>query len=1155
MLRRYFILIFLINTACSKSKPTFQLLDSEDTGIQFSNMIIENDTINILNLDDVYNGSGVGVADFNHDGLQDLFFSANQSSNKLYLNLGEFKFQDITEKAGVPGEGKWSSGVALVDINQDGWMDIYVAATSTNNSLPEIRENELYVHQGLQDGIPVFKEMAKEYGINDNGHSENAAFFDYDNDGDLDLYVLTNRIDKYPNQFKEKLVNGENPNTDRLYRNDWNDSLGHVYYTNVSKEAGILIEGFGLGINVTDINNDGWKDVYICNDYVTNDILYLNNQNGTFTDHSDEYFKHTSHSSMGNDVADINNDGLMDIMTVDMVPRNNDRKKMFTPPISSQFFKNSDSYHFTYQYGRNALQLNNGPGQAFSDISLLADVAETDWSWTPSLADFDNDGYRDILITNGFPKDVTDKDFMSYRAEIDNLMSRASILEKIPAVKISNYAFKNNGNLEFEDVTDKWGLNVPSFSNGAVYADLDNDGDLDYVVNNINEVAFVYKNNSREMDPEKSNFLRFNFKGSEKNRDGLGAKVIAKYMNGQFFTYEHSPYRGYKSSVELFGHVGLGADSVLQDVKVIWPNGAMQHFDKLSANTVITFDIANAKEHYEPEILSDLALFQAFEIPYKHSEIEYLDENFQNLMPFRLSQTGPGMSVGDVNGDGLEDVFIGGPSFRNGTFLIQNLLGGFAEQKILPAIDSVSKLQEDIGTLLFDADGDGDKDLYIVSGGNEDLRISGQFADRFYENKGKGIFVENKSAIPLVENAGSCVRAGDFDKDGDLDLFVAGRNIPHQFPKKADSYLLENISDKGSPKFKKMAASKSAFLKETGLICDALWTDVDKDGDPDLLVVGDFMPPTFYVNNKGSFSKLENTGLEDYKGLWSSIQGADFDLDGDIDYVIGNMGRNTLFKGDKEYPVNIYSGDFDGNKVYDIIPFVYFRNGKNQKVQVPYSSREDLNKQLNSTRQRFTTFQEYTLAKPENVLLETERNASQLDEMNWMQSSYVENLGNGKFKLTALPIRAQFSSVRGMIVEDFNDDGYPDVLISSNNFTNELQVGRYDASNGLLLLNDKKGSFIENWRNGFIVPGDAKSLVSISDANGNMMVLAAQNQGKLLGFKTSLKTVRRPEGKFVLKYQIDNKKTQREYYWGSSYLSQSGEYVHIPSNAKGVVWY
>ena len=630
MLRRFHLFALITFTgwlgmACNpSSKPLFTRLPADQTGVTFANRIIENDSFSIVHVEYIYNGGGVALGDFNNDGKTDVFFTGNQAQNRLYLNQtlpgrSDLKFTDITQTAGVSGAGKWCSGAALVDINNDGLLDIYVGATL--NKSAQARENLLYVNQGLKnniDGLPVptFREMAKEYGIADDSHTTNAAFFDYDNDGDLDLYVLTDRIDEYPNVYRVKKNDGSSLNTDRLFRNDFDAKLGHPVFTNVSKQAGILHDGYGLGLNITDINRDGWKDVLVTNDYLSDDLLYINNHNGTFSEQAGQYFKHTSNTAMGNDVSDINNDGLMDIVAVDMMPRDNYRKKMLLGANNYQNYLNNEEYKYSYQVIRNTMQLNQGPrphstAPAFSEISLLADVAETDWSWAPSVVDFDNDGYRDLLITNGFPKDVTDRDFMTFRAESGRVAGDAYTLAQIPVVKISNYAFRNNGNLTFQDVTKDWGINTPSFSNGAAYGDLDNDGDLDYVVNNINDSAFVYRNNLMDNKPGKTSYLRIKFNGTAQNTMGIGAFVELHYRDADGKTtqqvYEHSPYRGYLSTVEPVAHFGLGDLKTVDEVRIIWPglNGKparQQTLRNVAVNQVLTVRANDALEPVTPVI-------------------------------------------------------------------------------------------------------------------------------------------------------------------------------------------------------------------------------------------------------------------------------------------------------------------------------------------------------------------------------------------------------------------------------------------------------------------------------------------------------------------------------------------------------------------------
>ncbi|NBA88677.1 RNA-binding protein [Emticicia sp. CRIBPO] len=1155
----FFVFIFF---SC-KEKTLFQKLTTEETGVSFTNNIVENDTMNIIKFEYIYNGGGVAIADFNSDGLQDLFFSGNQVQNKLYLNKGDFKFEDVSKPSGIDGFDRWNTGVVTVDVNGDGLMDIYVAASVKQPASK--RENLLFVNQGVKGGVPVFKEMGKEYGVNDDGHSENATFFDYDNDGDLDLYVVTNVIDQYPNFYRPKKTDGSNPNTDRLYRCDWSDSLKHPVYTNVSKEAGILIEGFGLGVNICDINNDGWKDIYVTNDYASDDLFYVNNKNGTFTDKAADYFKHTSNSAMGNDIADINNDGLLDIIALDMLPKNNLRKKVLAPANNYQLYNFSDQYGYIYQYMRNTLQLNNGidaKGEPkFSEISLLSGVAETDWSWTPSLADFDNDGFRDLFVTNGFPKDVTDRDFMAFRADAERLAGIDYLLSQIPEVKISNYAFRNKGDLTFENVTKSWGFDIPSFSNGAAYGDLDNDGDLDYVINNINDPASIYKNTlMEEKGDKKSDYLRISFKGNDKNTFGYGAVAEAELTNRETLIHEHNPHRGYLSSVEPYVHFGLG-EKVIKTLRIRWQNGKMQEFKNVKPNQVLVVDIKNANlESIRPSFVRDnqmTDITQLAGIDFKHREYDFIDFNQQNLLPSKLSQLGPAMATGDINGDGLDDIFMSGPKFINASFFVQGSDGKFQQKFLLPAVDSLQKKGEDLGSLLFDADLDGDLDLYIARGGSEDHPANPSFQDVLYLNDGKGGFTVAVNALPESFLSKSCVRASDFDHDGDLDLLVAGRNVPLEYPKPTSSKLLRNDTKNGVVKFTDVTASLAPGLNDIGLICDVLWTDYDNDGWADLILAGEWMPVTMFKNEKGKLVQNQKTGLEAFKGLWNSLNGGDFDGDGDIDYVVGNLGKNNLMKGTALEPVKVLAKDFDNNGNYDLIPFVYFDGVDGKRQLVPFNGKDDVNKQLNPTRARFVSYKDFAGATYDNLLAEEARKGALELEMNYTSSAYIENLGNGSFKITELPVYAQFSVVNGMLVKDLDQDGNLDVLISGNNYGNETSIGRYDASNGIFLKGDGKGNFTVKNYSGFYAPGDAKALVSFYDGSGNMLIASAENRGKLRLFRTKIagEVIQlQPKSTGVI-YNLRGKKLKSEVYYGSSYLSQSSRKIVLPAGAKFISEY
>lgn len=1145
---------------CNSENPLFERLSADETGITFSNRITPTDTLNIITTEYIYNGGGVGLADFDNDGLLDIFFSGNQVGNELYLNKGDFKFENISAKSGINSVSRWSSGVSAVDINADGLMDIYVSATMLGTA--EERSNLLYINKGVKDGVPVFEEMAAAYGIADQGHGEHAAFFDYDNDGDLDLYILIDVIDQYPNQFRNKVTDGSYPNTDKLYRNDYSETVGHPVFTNVSAEAGITTEGYGLGLTICDINQDGWKDIYVTNDYAADDFLYINNKNGTFTDQAKKYFKHTSNSAMGNDVADINNDGLPDIVALDMQPATNLRKKLLAAPNNYFTYQLTEKFGYIHQYMRNTLQLNSGTyGEGiqppFTEIGLLAGVAETDWSWCPSLADFDNDGFRDLLITNGFPKDVTDRDFMAFRQGISNIASPEYLMGNIPEVKISNYAFRNTGNLTFEDKTEAWGIEIPSFSNGAAYGDLDNDGDLDYIVNNINDSAFVYRNTAHDVKSETANFLRIEFKGNAPNLFGYGAVVKGKLENGQVFYAENIPTRGYLSSVEPAVHIGLGSQKSMSELTIIWGNGKSQTFQNVKANQVLAVKQSEALTEYDFSKPIKKTLFNEMPLAFLHEEQDFIDYNTQNLLPQKMSQLGPSLAVGDINGDKLEDIYISGSKFKSGSFLIRKTDGGYQEKLLQQFADSTQKSNEEVGSLLLDVDADGDLDLYLVNGGNEGRPETDVFQDQLFLNDGKGNFTFAKNALPKFFTAGSCVRANDFDKDGDLDLFIGGRNLPFNYPKAVSSTLLRNDSKNGTVKFTDVTKMKIPGLIDLGLTCDALWTDIDNDGDSDLIISREFAPIVVFVNEKGNFTELKNTGLESFLGLWNSINGGDFDGDGDVDYIVGNVGLNARFKGNEEFPAKILAGDFDGNGNYDAIPFIYLPKSNTDKklVFAPYNAKDDMGKQLPIMQGRYTTFNEYATATFENIFDDDKRKLATEFTLNYSTSVYVENRGNGKFMLKPLPVYAQFAPINGTVIEDFDNDGNLDALLVGNNFGNELFVGRYDASNGLLLLGDGKGNFTPKLNTGFAVTGDAKALVKLVDLSGEVKVLASQNRGVAKLFGTALK------GKIIepkptttqISYELNGKKVIKEIYYGASYLSQSSRRVVVPENAINIV--
>jgi len=1214
--------------ACDK--PQFSQLEASRTGITFANRITETDSVNILDYEYVYNGGGVGVADFNGDSLPDVYFSGNQVSNRLYLNRstpgqGDFKFEDVTEKTGTSGGGKWCSGVALVDINADGRMDIYVGATTYGDSTR--RENLLYVNQGNSpDGVPTFRELAREYGIADNGYTTNAAFFDYDNDGDLDLYVLTDAITHYPSTYREKIRDGSSPSTGRIYRNDWDPAGGHPRFTNVTRQARMTTEGYGLGVNICDLNRDGYKDVYVTNDFVSNDLLWINNGDGTFTDRAAEYFKHLSNSAMGNDVTDLNNDGLADVVVLDMMPGLNGRKKQLVGPNTYQTYQNSLLYDYMFEYPRNTVQLNAGsvergagavrrvgknasdspptrrtaprPQPVFSEIGLLAGVAQTDWSWSPLVADFDHDGFRDLIVTNGFPKDITDRDFMMFRMESGSVASKAMLLEQIPVVKLRNYAFRNRGAAAwttapesgrdgiFEDVSNEWGITRPSFSNGAAYADFDRDGDLDYVVNNINDSAFVYRNNQVERG-DKRHFLRINFRGEGRNPQGLGAIVELKTSVGAQF-YEHSPYRGYLATQEATAHFGLGDATTVEEVRVIWPGNRVQVLKNVNADQVLTVDIRNAAfakpapPQTTPQLLTDVT--DSLNIRYVHDEPDYIDFNIQKLLPHKFSQYGPSVAVGDANGDGLDDVFLGGGRRRRGTWLWQQPDGRFRQEAFAADPDGDAKQSEDAGTLLFDAENDGDLDLYIVSGGYEQRATSPAYQDRLYLNDGRGEFqLAPPGTLPPFLKSGSCVKAADFDRDGDLDLFIGGRVVPERYPEPTSCFILRNDSGRGEragegrggrngkspsslssspPRFTDATAQLAPGLRNIGLVCDALWTDYDHDGWPDLLLVGEWMTPTMFRNEKGTFNSqfsIPRGGPlnAQLKGWWNSLAAGDFDRDGDMDYLAGNLGLNALNRATPDEPIRVYAKDFNNDGAYDAIPTVYFPDESGQRREVTFHGREDLIKQLISTRARFPRFRDFGNATMDALLPEEDRKGALVNEATYLKSVYIENQGGGKFAIRPLPLMAQVAPLFGMVTDDFDGDGHLDALLVGNDFGNEVLIGRYDALNGLLLRGNGQGGFtpLSIAQSGFYVPGDAKGLARLAGPNGQPRYAATQNRGPLKVFQPRKPTrlLRlQPLDTVAELTHADGRKQREELPYGSSFYSQSGRWLAVPTGVKRV---
>jgi len=1120
----------------------------------------------------VYNGGGVAIGDVNNDSLPDLFFTGNMVSDRLYINKGEgenniLTFEDISETANILSPG-WSTGVTMVDINSDGLLDIYVCRSG--NYEADKRKNKLFINNGINgtDGKPTFTESAAAYGLADTSYSTQAAFFDYDRDGDLDMYLLnhTNAI-RNPNQVVPLISDGSGPANDKLYRNDGAAMGQGPTFTDVTIEAGILYDGLGLGLGISDINNDGWPDIFVTNDFIANDYLYINQQEGvdgkvTFAEKSKTYLSHVSHFSMGHDIADFNNDGFSDILTLDMLPRDNYHRKKMSGPMNYNLFEYTLAEGYMPQFMRNTVQLNlgnvNGPHAKFAEIGQLLDLHATDWSWAPLMADFNNDGKKDVFISNGYLRDITDLDFINYTAGLSSNITPDSLdqilkdrAKQMPSIKLSNFVFENQGGLSFEDATEKWGINIPSLSNGAAYGDLDLDGDLDLVVNNINEPAFIFENQTTSQSG--GNFLKIQLEGNRLNPTGLGAKV-SLYASDMYQLAEQSVVRGYQSSVAPGLHFGIDTVQVADSIIVQWPDGSVSKILEVNANQHITIAHAEAKGQTSPSLknnatpwFTDITL--KLGLDHRHADPEYNDFSRQYLLPHKLSDQGPGLAVGDMNDDGLEDFIVGGAYNRSAYLFFQRQDGTFTKEALTSHQEE--KEAEDLGLLLFDYDNDRDLDLYITSGSNEYFAGSPYYQDRLYNNDGKGNFTLTEDVLPAFPVSTSSVKAADYDQDGDLDLFVGGRLIPLKYPLPPDSYLLINEGGKFVDKTSTLAPS----LRRLGMVTDALWTDFDNDMDADLIVVGEFMPIQFFRNNQGKLENVSNqTGLKYTAGLWNSINGGDFDADGDMDYVVGNLGLNTRHEVSRDEPMTVYAADLDQNGFIDPI-ITYYINHQ----EYPSHSRDDLIRQVPALKKKFPDYESYANAGVSDILSQTDKSRAYTAKSFQNASVYLKNTGKGQFQLSALPKLAQIAPIYGILVEDFDHDGNLDLLLSGNDYSTEVVSGQYDASTGVFLKGDGNGDFSSTQpiNTGLLVDKNAKGAASIQ-VKGQTVYLFANNDGPLQAYryddlKQETKFMNIPTNIFKANITY-NDSTQRvqEFYVGSSYLSQSGRKILLYSNEESI---
>ncbi len=1080
--------------------PLFSLLPSSQTHIDFSNTLTEGLNTNVLMYEYFYNGGGVCVGDVNGDGLKDIYFSGNMVDNKLYLNKGNMQFKDVTDISGVAGRpGPWKTGITMVDINGDNKLDIFVCYSGKINGRK--RTPQFFINQGNDNnGIPHFKDEAQEYGITDSAFSTKAYFFDYDRDGDLDMLLINHNPKRLSNLTDASIHEYINENDaqmgTRLFRNNNN------HFEDVTAKSGIVnsLLSYNLAAGIADLNGDGWPDIYISNDYLVPDYLYINNHDGTFSNQLQSRLNHTSEFSMGNDIADINNDGLPDIFTLDMLPENNHRQKMLSAPDNYALFDLNIRAGFYYQYMRNMLQLNNGNG-TFSEIGQLSGISNTDWSWAPLFADFDNDGWKDLFVTNGYLRDYTNMDFLMYMQ--DQLSHKQGgvyrqqlldILQHMPSSDVSNYLFKNNANLSFRNMSRQWGIDSFSNSNGAAYADLDNDGDLDLVINNINKPAFIYRN---ESDKKLNHFLEINLEGTGNNTQGIGAKIYL-YANGKEQYLEQITSRGYESSVSPVLHFGLGKDNVVDSLKIIWLSGKMQVLTNVKANQFITLKEKDAGEIYTIPATA-ASLFQEVKSPvtYHHAYTDINDFKRQLLLVNPLSFSGPCLVKGDVNGDKLEDIYAGGGVGQAGALYIQQKNGSFI-QKVQAAF-SIDKASEDVDGLFFDANGDGYNDLYVVSGGYDNyLADDSLLQDRLYLNDGKGNFVKSNNALPIMHVSKSCVRAADINGDGFPDLFVGGRVIPGRYPETPQSYLLINDGKghlpAGEAGFTDQTNTIAPEIQRAGMITDAAWIDMNNDNKKDLIVVGEWMPVSIYININGKLiNKTKDYFDEQSVGWWNKLLVEDLNNDGKPDLVVGNLGLNTQCKASDKEPAEMYYKDFDGNGTIDPILCFYI-----QGKSYPYLSRDELASQLNVMSKKFKYYKDFADATLQDVFTPEQLKDAVHLEANNLSTTYFESGTDGKFHKKDLPLQAQFSPVFTITSIDYNKDGNKDLLLCGNINQARLRFGNYDANYGVVLKGDGKGNFtyINQQQSGFHLRGDVRSVLSISD-----LLLFGINQQEIKAYK------------------------------------------------------
>lgn len=1078
-----FLTAFINCSEKSQLKETkiFANLAFTETGIEFSNNLTENDSLNYFTYSYLYMGGGVATGDINNDGLVDIYFTGNQVPNKLFLNKGNLRFEDITEKAGVSGDNRWYTGVTMGDVNGDGFLDIYCSVGGKFDP----KNNQLFIN----NGNGTFKERAAEYGLDDSGNSVQATFFDYDKDGDLDLYVANYPPTNFKSPtfyYRFSMDNVMDHQSDHLYQNN-GDSFVDV--TNIS---GLRAFGLSLSATVGDINNDSWPDLYVSNDFNSPDFMYLNNQDGTFKEVLRQATAHTAFYGMGSDIADFNNDGNLDIFQADMDAKINRRKKANMASMNPSLFWDVVNAGFHYQYMHNCMQLNSGVFNDgipyFSNVSRITGTSSTDWSWGPLFADFDNDGLKDLFISNGTRREINSNDYFNRLKKIK--LEKDSLLQvslKIPSEKIDNFIFRNTGGLNFERANKSWGIEYEGFSNGVSYADLDNDGDLEVITNNIDDYASVFENKSSE----NNGYIKIRFEGNMGNKFGLGNRVYVT-VEGQTQMQELTLTRGFQSSVAPELHFGLGKSKKIERLKVVWTDGKAQELKNINANQNVILKHSDAViESLGP--VTKMGLFTTDTTGlfpnYRHQENHYDDFAKQVLLPHKMSAFGPSVAVGDLNDDGLEDYFVGGSSNYPGNIFLQTK-SGFEQQGI--KVLEEDKAYEDAGAVIFDADQDGDNDLYVASGGYEFLPNSEKLQDRLYINDGAGNFAKSKNdALPHMISSSSKVYIADFDKDGKQDLLSLGRQVPGKYPQAATSYLIKNTSENGVVSFRKFPENYSNVFENLGMATAAVITDINNDTWPDIIIVGEWMQIRVFKNTKKGFREVSNDmGLnEDTTGWWWSINQGDFDDDGDMDYVVGNNGLNYKYKATEDETFDIFVNDFDNNNDDDIVLSYY-----NEGEQYPVRGRECSSQQIPGIKLKYQDYESFAEATLVDIYTEKALQSAIHYQVKSFASIYLEN-NNGKFIVHQLPVEAQLSSINEVLVEDYNKDGFLDFVIAGNLHVSEVETPRNDAGYGFLLQGNGKGDFkaVQAANSGFFVPGDVKSITPIKVKDKKYLIAAKNN--------------------------------------------------------------